>query len=359
MRPTSSRLTELYVVRDLPVFQNRMFDTEAEARACTRGDVVLVQDRATGLVFNSAFDPRLMQYDDAYQNEQAMSAVFRRHLDDVAEIVWQYFGGQTLIEVGCGKGHFLETLQKAGFDVCGMDPAYEGDNPAIIKQYFTEAAGRTAEGVVLRHVLEHVQDPVAFLARIRDANGGAGRIYIEVPCFDWICAHRTWFDVFYEHVNYFRLADFDRIFGCVESSGRLFGGQYLYVVADLATLRPAEFADPVVFPPDFLGDVEVHARRLREQAGPVAVWGAASKGVLFSLFMERAGARVDTIIDVNPAKQGKHIPSTGLIVSSPEQAIQTLPDATLILVMNSNYLTEIRDLAGERFSYQTIDHAVI
>jgi len=41
-------------------------------------------------------------------------------------------------------------------------------------------------------------------------------IYIEVPCFDWICLHRSWFDVFYQHFN-FRLADFDRVFGSASS----------------------------------------------------------------------------------------------------------------------------------------------
>ena len=41
-------------------------------------------------------------------------------------------------------------------------------------------------------------------------------------------------------MNYFRLSDFTRMFGNVIESGRLFGGQYLYVLADLATLRDPE-----------------------------------------------------------------------------------------------------------------------
>ena len=56
-----------------------------------------------------------------------------------------------------------------------------------------------------------------------------------MPCLDWICKHRAWFDIFYEHVNYFRLTDFQRLFQRIEDSGHLFGGQYLYVVAELAS----------------------------------------------------------------------------------------------------------------------------
>jgi hypothetical protein len=250
-------------------------------------------------------------------------------------------------------------LQAAGVPISGMDPTYEGANPAIVREYFTASSGRRAGGIILRHVLEHVADPFAFLERIRDANGGAGKVYIEVPCFDWICANKTWFDIFYEHVNYFRLADFERMFGRIAAAGRLFGEQYLYVVADLASLRAPGPADPIDFPVDFLQTVDENARRLKRRAGRVAVWGGASKGVLFTLFMERAGATVDAIVDVNPAKQGKYIPATGLVVSSPEEALRAFPDGTEILVMNSNYLGEIKQLTAERFSYRAIDDASV
>jgi hypothetical protein len=78
--------------------------------------------------------------------------------------------------------------------------------------------------------------PYDFLCQLRDANGGGGMIYIEVPCFDWILSERAWFDIFYEHLNYFCLTDFDRMFDRVIQKGRFFGDQYLYVVADLASL---------------------------------------------------------------------------------------------------------------------------
>lgn len=41
---------ELYRAEQLPVFQNRMFHTAADARDCTKGDVVLVRDLDSGLI---------------------------------------------------------------------------------------------------------------------------------------------------------------------------------------------------------------------------------------------------------------------------------------------------------------------
>jgi SAM-dependent methyltransferase len=357
-----SHLCEIYSIRALPVFQNRMFETAEAARNCVKGDVVLVQDLETGLIFNQAFKPELMQYDSAYQNEQAVSAVFRRHLRDVSCIVEKHFAGQSLIEVGCGKGHFLEQLQGIGFDITGLDPTYEGSNASVVKEYFSVHLGLRADGIVLRHVLEHVQDPVAFLCQLRDANGGKGKIYIEVPCFDWICDQRAWFDIFYEHVNYFRLTDFRRMFDVVHESGRTFSGQYLYVVADLATIRKPSYKDAgeFSFPKNFLGTVDQHVRRLEAATKKgSAVWGGASKGVIFSLLMQRAGVKVDVVIDINPAKQGKYLAGTGLKVSSPEQAMDLLLPGADIFVMNRNYLQEIREATADRFTYITVDNANI
>lgn len=351
------KFRELFRVEQLPVLQNKVFSTEAAAIACTKGDMVLVQDTDTGLVFNAAFDPRLLGYDADYQNEQACSAVFRRHLDDVTAIVRRHFQGRSLIEVGCGKGYFLEHLQRSGYQVTGIDPAYEGTNPDVIRARFEPGLGLAAEGVILRHVLEHMADPVKFLADIARANGGKGSIYIEVPCFDWICDRRAWFDIFYEHVNYFRMGDFYRMFGTVHEAGRLFGGQYLYVVADLGTLRSpaAGAASRVEFPQDFLDGVQ-RLTLLPKKGNRRAVWGAASKGVIFSLYLKRAGVGIDLAIDINPAKQGKYLAVTGLRIASPDEALLNLNPGDDIFVMNSNYLEEIVSQSGDQFNYLTVEH---
>ena len=350
-------LREVYRAEQLPVLQNRMFSSREAARDCARGDVVLVQSLATGLVFNRAFRPELVQYDADYQNEQGLSAAFARHLDSVLDLMRKHFAGRSLVEVGCGKGLFLERLLAAGFDVTGLDPTYEGSNPRVIKEFFTPEIGIRADGLVLRHVLEHVPDPVAFLDGLREANGGGGKIYIEVPCLDWIARQRAWFDIFYEHVNYFRLVDFERMFGTVLEAGHSFAGQYLSVVADLATLRTPHrpVDDTFALPPDFLAAIDASRARLEARGGGGAIWGGASKGVIFALFMERAGIVLGPVIDINPAKQGRHLAATGLVVQSPEEAMAHLPAGTDVFVMNSNYLQEIEALTAHRFHCVPID----
>jgi SAM-dependent methyltransferase len=348
---------ELFRAEGLPVLQNRVFATAAESRASATGDVVLVQNLDTGLIFNAAFDPDRLEYDQNYQNEQACSGVFKAHLDEVETIVRRHFDGRALIEVGCGKGYFLDHLLAQGYSITGIDPAYEGSNPRVVKARFERGLGLSADAVILRHVLEHVPDPLAFLASIADANGGKGSIYLEVPCFDWICSRRAWFDIFYEHVNYFRMSDFERMFGAILESGHAFGGQYLYVVADLSSLRRPRF-DPAcaaAFPADFLGGIHRLAALARSRERN-AVWGAASKGVIFSVYLQRAGAELAFVIDINPVKHGKYLAVSGLQVLPPEQAMRRLQPGDNLFVMNSNYLDEIVAQSGNQYHYSKADH---
>jgi len=348
-------LKTLYKQEKFPVFQNRMYDTAQEAQLCPTGDVCLVQNQTTGLIYNKAFRPELVIYDSAYQNEQGLSTSFLAHLGQVLQIVERGLGKLNLVEVGCGKGLFLELLAQNGFEITGFDPTYEGANPKVRRHFFKKGVGIQAEGLILRHVLEHIPDPVSFLKQLSEANGGKGRVYIEVPCFDWICLHKTWFDVFYEHVNYFRLGDFDRIFGNVLESGRIFGGQYLYVVAELSSVHLPEMPPhvPVEFPSDFTSGIQ---RREQGAQFETIVWGGASKGVIFSIMKERVGQPVKMVIDINPAKQGKFLPLTGLQVQSPESALSEILPGSTIYVMNSNYLDEIKSISKNKYNYLTIDN---
>ena len=351
--------TELYRATGLPVLQNRTFPDAASARSSASADMLLVQDAETGLIYNQSFDSDKLCYDSDYQNEQAHSGHFKAHLDAVEQVISKHLGGMSLIEVGCGKGYFLEQLHDHGFDIVGIDPAYEGESSYVVKAPFTREAGLSADAVILRHVLEHIPDPMAFLQSIADANNG-GLIYIEVPCVDWILDHKAWFDVFYEHVNYFRIDDFHRLFGTVREAGHLFGGQYLYVVADLASLRskPLPAAASVQMPEDFMLSIKRAVSIIEDSPGqPVGIWGAASKGVIYSLFLQRAGIEVDQIIDINPAKQGRYLPLSGLKVSSPEQARLALPEGAHLFVMNSNYLEEIKRMTDGRYVYHAVDAA--
>jgi hypothetical protein len=96
----------LYKQDQLPIFQNRMYKTKVESLACPKGDIELVEDLDTGLVYNIQFQSDLMNYDSNYQNEQALSPKFKEHLQSVSGVIERSMGRSNLVEVGCGKGYF-------------------------------------------------------------------------------------------------------------------------------------------------------------------------------------------------------------------------------------------------------------
>ena len=330
-----------------PVFQNIVYDTASEAISCPYGQIELKRNAHTGVVENRLFDSGLMRYDTRYQNEQAFSRQFQAHLHSVAKIISERLDTSKLVEVGCGKGFFLELYNESYGPLIGFDPAYEGTNRLIEKKVFSSDAVEGCSGVVLRHVLEHIQAPHNFLKDIAAAAPGA-HIYIEVPCYDWICENNAWYDVFYEHVNYFTKQTLNQLFESGTEIYSLFGGQYIGLIADLSKLRTfsettCEVLDEKVQSPQ-PGDFE-HVE---------VIWGGSSKGVIYSLHRQQAGAPVRVAIDINPSKQGKYMAGTGVPIRSPEWLMENIDPGQKIIVMNPNYLREIEDITGNCYLLEVV-----
>lgn len=350
---------EILRIEGIPVYQNKMFGSELAGRACPRGNVVLSQDWASGLVSNHAFNADKLSYDSSYQNEQGHSTAFQSHVMQVLDVVDRHFRDMRILEIGCGKGAFLELMRGAGYDAHGIDPAYEGTSEHIFRDHFAPGTNVRGDAIVMRHVLEHIADPFRFLEDVRSTNDDRGLIYIEVPCLEWILRRCAWFDVLYEHVNYFRLADFTRMFGHIVEAGHLFGDQYIYVVAELSSLRnptkPSLGNVSLVHrPANLFSGLDRCAQAMRPGARS-AVWGAAAKGVMFVHHLQSRGVSPTLAIDINPAKQGRYLAGSGLPVLSPNDAFAQLGNKPDIFVMNSNYLSEIQSMGGSGPNYIVVD----
>ena len=88
----------LYKESDFPILQNRVYGTYKEAIHCPRGEIQVVEDDQSGLIYNAAFRAELMRYDSNYNNEQANSIFFQQHLIAVKEIIRRELGQQELVE---------------------------------------------------------------------------------------------------------------------------------------------------------------------------------------------------------------------------------------------------------------------
>ena len=329
--------------KKVPVFQNKVYPTFEEALKAETGDVELVQSPVSGFVFNKAFTAHIMNYDVHYQNEQSNSPFFKDHLQNVLNLLRSFrIENKKVVEVGCGKGTFFEMMLDNKIDCWGFDPTYEGNNARIKKEYFDETQkGIAADVIIMRHTLEHITRPFSFLHTIAKANDHKGYLFVEVPAFDWIVKKNAFWDIFYEHCNYFTEESLAVMFD-EAVTGSFFGGQYIYLWADLSKLRNI-IPDNIQFTKlDFLNfDTQtVKYKKMLDQKGSLCIWGGGAKGSTFLNLLDKERMYVQYVIDINPAKQDKFVAGTGHPIFSPEILLRK--PVKNILVMNENYHDEIK-----------------
>jgi len=332
----------LYQVDNLPLFQNIVYDTYESACRIKTININLVRCLNCNFVFNKSFDDSIMEYDANYHNEQHYSPSFYEHMLEMYDLIKQRINLKSkIIEIGCGKGAFLELFTKNGYDIIGFDPAYEGNNCNVIKTYYSEKySDLNADFIILRHTLEHISEPLKFLHQIAKANRYKGLIFIEVPDFDWIASKKAFWDIFHEHCNYFTKQTLKNLFS-ISKCENVFNGQYQYIIANLSDLKNSEFCTNINLLPisyDFFRNELDYFRKFIKKYKNIALWGGASKAVTFLNLLDPERLYVDAVIDINPLKQNKFIAGTGHKIIEYNSRL----NYDLIIIMNENYKEEIK-----------------
>lgn len=267
----------------------------------------------------------------------------------------------SILELGCGQGTFLHML---GITVpertfIGFDPSSRRASTQRIRIercYFDRGTARRANGAIAavasRHVIEHLPSPVDFLMTIRATlpDLWPGRVFTETPTVEWILDNRATYDFFYEHCNYFTKQTLEfalSLAGLACSSVDLvFGDQYLWAESSVGS-NPAPMRDQAIVgkaeaAASEFSSMEAKQRQLIDDlsATGLAVWGAGAKGVTFASLLDPDASRIQCLIDVNPQKQGRYIAGSGHPILDAQEAWKL--GVRSVLVMNSNYLNEIR-----------------
>jgi FlaA1/EpsC-like NDP-sugar epimerase len=238
------------------------------------------------------------------------------------------------------------------FQIKGYDAAYDGQNKSIERRYLQNSDRIQADIVVLRHVLEHIPQPYEFLSMLKIIFGRA-KIYIEVPNYDWIVSNKTFFDITYEHINYFSQNALRKLFESTSRAhGVLFDEQYQYVISDISSLNvdfdlcyKSEDWKFVSFN-ELFPNMQCDIRRFEElsRSNAVFLWGAATKGCLFLAHCKNQRQLLDKVkfaIDQNPQKIGKYLPGSHVEIKSKHEFFATAKSGDLLLISNPAYKDEI------------------
>lgn len=360
---------DFFAMKAVPVTCASIFASQQEALEIPTGDVHLVACDTCGFAFNRSFDPALGAAGARYESSQAASAHFGAFARSLARdwIDRHELRGRTVLEVGCGSADFLGVLLSEGVGMgIGIDPccdpgaAKARDNMRLIADVFDDRYRELqADALVCRHTVEHIKNVREFLLLLHAwaLRNPRAVLLFELPASERVFAERAFWDVYYEHCNYFtertvrtafEIAGFE-----VRRAERVYDGQYLIVEAvAVPTTRTANafvgtaaaLDECCAFGIEVNGAIERCRSRLLELThaenggAPLVLWQGASKTVGFLSAVGRA--TIDSAVDLSPQRQGRFLPGSGLQVHAPTELVRLQPRH--IVLMNAVYLREVR-----------------
>jgi trans-aconitate methyltransferase len=318
----------------------------------------------TGYSFYSSASAPLSAYHAAYARD-----VLARH----PHLVWR-----GVVEVGCNDGdllrHFVDVPHR------GVDPAVGPTDAArargldvdtrpfglALAHNLRERRGR--QGVVFaNHVLAHVADVADVLGGIAALLAVDGVAMVEVQYLPDLLVNNAFDLVYHEHRNFFSLSSLEQAalrHGLHVVDAELTDRQGGSLRVTLArTARPNARVDRIRASEAWLnswsayegmqGRVERIKARLWDllaaelSAGrTLAGYGAPAKATTLLAFCGIDRKTIPYVVDTTPAKQGRHIPGTGIPILSPDDA----PPADTYLLLAWNYARQImRNNPGHRW----------
>ncbi len=356
-----------FKIKGAPIFSLVTVKSKEEALAVPRKDIELGFCNDCGFIFNRLFDTSINYFTGGYEDQQGFSETFMKFLTGVSnELIEKYdLKGKTAIEIGCGKGDFINLLTNLteGKGI-GIDPAYEegrqnNSNLTFYKEFYSDKHGKLdADIITCRHTLEHIHGTEEFITSIRKSLGENSQtiVFIEIPQIRRILEIQAFWDIYYEHCSYFSPGSLARLFRKagfqVEDLRLVYGDQYVLIDAKAANGEADKTFEVEESVEELKKLTKVFQTKIQEQlnewreklnglktAGKkTVVWGGGSKSVGFLTNFADIDL-IEYVVDINPHMEGNFIPGIGKMYVQPKFLKEYQPDA--VIIMNGIYTKEI------------------
>jgi 2-polyprenyl-3-methyl-5-hydroxy-6-metoxy-1,4-benzoquinol methylase len=175
----------------------------------------------------------------------------------------------SLLDIGCGLGHFCHYFSKNGWTTTGIEPS--NDAREVVKSFgipvyksleeYEQLAQSKTDAITMLNVLEHLRNPVDILKQVRSFMHDSSILVIRVPNeFNPLQTSvvqnlnkEPWWIAVPEHINYF---NFDSLKVLLEKLG--------FEVIDMMSDFPMELF--LLFGDDYIGNADTgrqcHAKRV-------------------------------------------------------------------------------------------------
>lgn len=256
---------------------------------------------------------------------------------------------ERIIEVGCGRGVLLGLLKKAGYtNVLGYDPvATNAPNELVCPEYWNGECDVRPDLLILRHTLEEISDPAAFLKVVSDQK--IPSIYVEITNISHSLTNGDPFSFYPECENLFSIGSLTKLMSnCqygLDDVTMFFGGSW----SGCWFRFTGNKFNPAV-------TISFCRQKILEMEKPVVLWGAGGRGSNIVSFCELCKEDIEFVVDINPSKVGKYIPPYGQRIISPEEL--SVVKAKTLIVSSKKFRDEIRARVGAEIKLVTMDELI-
>ena len=256
--------------------------------------------------------------------------------------------GKKILEIGCGRGEYLELMKSCGADTYGIEFSNKSvehcqNQNLLVNKYYIDK-----ENVNILHApfnaffilnfLEHFPDPNSALKGIRNNLTDEGIGLIEVPNFDMMIKHNLFSEFIGDHLLYFTketlLSTLSRNGFEILECNNIW---YDYIISAVVKKRqPLDLSDFYNHKNKVIK--ELHQYIDQYDSKKVAIYGAGHQA-LAVIGMSKIGSKIKYIVDDATFKQGKYAPASHVPIVSPDSLESDPVEA--IIVMAASYSDEV------------------
>lgn len=315
-----------------------------------------------GHVFNVDFEAAKIPYETDNNLMYNSGNGWRIHLMKLVDVISRELTGPAFwngmhIDIGAGDGQFLELVRDEGFrrgESCSSQRliAFEPGNASkdccdrhleTLRDYFIPERDFklfNPDVMYLRHVLEHLEAPLDFMADIvywiKQYKLKSPLLVCEVPNIEPALSTGRVSDFLYEHISHFTPSSFKAM---TDAAGwktrqllRMYNDEVIVWIGEPDLSRETQLVHEAadIFGENYLSSYDALHWLLDSmdlEGAQVAYWGGTGKS---ASFLNTYNLNDGRVVDSDLAKVGKFVPGTGQLIEHSTALLETPVDVIVI-----------------------------
>jgi SAM-dependent methyltransferase len=272
---------------------------------------------------------------------------------------------KNIIEVGCGRGEYLDLLALAGAKkLSGIENSPDNVDwgrkkdldvkLGYLSRDFENPWSLKFSAFVILSFMEHWPEINTSLRALHKIIEDDAVGLIEVPNFEFVIKNGLYSEFTTDHIFYF---DRKTLQGVLELNGfdvlNIESVWHDYILSAQVKKRQKMIAGGFLIKQNqIVRHIDQFVSQFKKNE--VVIWGAGHQALAVTA-LARLQLRVSHVVDSAPFKQNKYTPGTGLLIKSPDSLLYDKPKA--IIIMAAAYSDEVaRTILA---SYQNVKHVAI